>query len=468
MTAPALATAAAAAEAEDLEASLERRFPPPEAYSHLAGDDWPEEPPVAADRDAQRRFGRELLGPIFLQFCRRLHLAGVGFEDRGARLLFVARGGLRLGLLYRLWCERTGTTPVLPMGELAISRVAAAKGCLVHDFVGIAPTLVREFGAGSLGYMLRCLLRGRGIDLPDVLAHTPVTIGSFAAVYEADDALGRAVRAYFAEQATALARYLDELLDDIATPVLVDSGWTGGTQALLMRHFPQWDWHGLYFGRWDYGRGPAPHFGHIFGVSVDSLEPFANAPGQALFAYHHLIEDPLEIAAPSVEGYRLLPDGRGVPDGLPIDPAVLEPGADDAMFQGILEHFRSPAGAADFLAVERRADAAYRRLRRMILWPRKEDLPGMQVRPRSADFGRSLTVPVLLRLPDASMKRRLKSVGAALWKPGQMLIAFPRLAHFVNGGSYLLRRIPFAGRHVDAVLRRGTGLARRVLRRLVR
>ncbi len=457
-----------AASGEDLEAALDRRFPPPEAYSHLAGDDWPEEGPVAPDPAAQRRFGQELLGPIFLQFCRRLHLAGVGFTDRRARLLFVARGGLRLGLLYELWCERTGTAPVLPVGDLMISRVAAAKGCLARDFDGIAPMLVREFGAGSLGYMLRCLLRGRGIDLPDVLAHTPVTVGSFAAIYRADDTLGRAVRDYFAEQAAALSGYLEALLDGVDTPVLVDSGWTGGTQALLMRHFPQWDWHGLYFGRWDYGRGPAPHFGHIFGVSVDSLEPFANAPGQALFAYHHLIEDPLEIAAPSVEGYRLAADGRAVPDGGAIDPAVLQPGPDDAMFQGILDHFRSPAGAAGFLAVERAADAAYRRLRRMILWPRADELPGMQVRPRSADFGRSLTVPVLLRLPDASLKRRLKSVGAALWKPGQLVVAFPRLAGLVNGGGYLLRRIPFAGRYVEAALRRGSGFARRVLRRLMR
>ena len=452
---------------EELEASLDRRFLPPEAYSHLAGDDWPEDGPVAADADAQRRFARDLLGPVFLQFCQRLHLATVAFAERDAKLLFAARGGLRLRLLYELWCARTGTVPVLPVGDILISRVAAAKGCLEQDFERVAPMLVKEFAAGSLGYMLRCLLRGRGIDLPDVLAHCPVKLDSFAAVYHADDALGRAVRAYFAEQADALSAYLDELLDGVKTPVLVDSGWTGGTQALLMRHFPQWDWHGLYFGRWDYGRGPGPHFGHIFGVAVDSLEPYANGPGQALFAYHHLIEDPLEIAAPSVEGYRL-EAGRGLPDGGAIDPAVLPPGADDAMFQGIVEHFRSPAGAGDFMAVERRAHAAYRRLRRMILWPRPSELPGMQVRPRSADFGRSLTVPVLLRLPDASLKRRMKSVGAALWKPGQMVVAFPRLHHLVNGGGYLLRRIPFAGRYVDPLLRRGTGLARRVLGRLLR
>ncbi|BBK30172.1 hypothetical protein EDC65_4583 [Stella humosa] len=453
---------------ESLEASLERRFPPPEAYSHLAGDDWPADGPIPADTDAQRRFGQELLGPIFLQFCQRLHMAGVAFADRRARLLFAARGGLRLRLLYELWCERSGTQPVLPLGDILISRVAAAKGCLAADFDHVAPMLVREFGAGSLGYMLRCLLRGRAVDLPDVLAHCPVTVGSFAAIYRGEDALGQAVRDYFAEQAQAMAAYLEGLLAGIDTPVLVDSGWTGGTQALLMRDFPQWDWHGLYFGKWDYGRGPGPHFGHIFGVAVDSLEPYANAPGQALFAYHHLIEDPLEIDAASVESYRLLPDGRGMPEGGDIDPMVLPPGRDDAMFQGIVDHFHSPAGAGDFMAVERRAHEAYRRLRRMILWPRPAELPGMQVRPRSADFGRSLTVPVLLRLPDASLKRRVKSVAAALWKPGQMVVAFPRLHGLVNGSSYLLRRIPFAGRFVDPLLRRGSGLARRVLRRLLR
>ncbi len=452
---------------ETLEEALVRRFPPPEAFSHLAGDDWPEDGPIPADPVAQRRFGHDLLGPIFLQFCRRLHLATVAFDGRDARLLFVARGGLRLRLLYELWCERTGTTPILPVGDLLISRVASAKGCLAADFDHVAPMLVREFGAGSLGYMLRCLLRGRAIDLPDVLGHCPVTVGSFAAIYRADDALGRAVRAYFAEQAAALARYLDQALEGARTPVLVDSGWTGGTQALLMRHFPERDWHGLYFGRWDYGKGPGPHFGHIFGVSVDSLEPYANGAGQALFAYHHLIEDPLEIDAPSVEGYRL-ENGRGVPEGGAIDPAVLPPGADDPMFQGIVDYFQAPEGAADFLAVERRAHAAYRRLRRMILWPRRSELPGMQVRPRSADFGRSLTVPVLLRLPQAGLKRRLKSVAAALWKPGQLVVAFPRLHWPLNGANYLLRRIPFAGRLVDPVLRRASGFARRVLRRLMR
>ncbi|MGE0717904.1 MAG: hypothetical protein AB7P02_20830 [Alphaproteobacteria bacterium] len=448
------------------EAALATRFPPPEAFSHLAGDDWPEEGPVAPDPGAQRAFGRDLLGPVFVQFCQRLHIAASAFAEREARLLFVARGGLRLGVLYREWCGRTGTPPALPMGDLMISRVAAAKGCLARDFDHVAPVLVREFANGSLGYMLRCLLRGRVPEMPDILAHCPATVGAFAAVYRADDALGHALRAYFAEQARALAAYLDDALAGAATPVLVDSGWTGGTQAMLMRFFPERDWHGLYFGRWDYGRGAPGHFGAIFGVAVDSIEPYANSAGQAIFVYNHLIEDPLELEMASTEGYRR-DGGRAIPEGEPFDPGVLEPGPRDPMFRGILDHLAAlPPDGLAFLAVERRAHAAWRRLRRMILMPRAGELPAMMVRPRSADFGRSLAVPVLLRLPEgAGLKRRLKSVGAALWRPGQVVVAFPRLHPLINGPHYLLRRVPFVWRRVAPLLGRSERLLRRLLRR---
>ncbi|MCC7276145.1 MAG: hypothetical protein IT561_25995 [Alphaproteobacteria bacterium] len=449
------------------DAKLAARFPPPEAFSHLAGDDWPAEGPVAADAAAQRAFARDQLGPVFFQFCQRLHIAALAFEGRQAGLFFVARGGLRLRWLYALWCRRTGTAPALPMADLFISRVAAAKGCLARDFAGVAPALVREFANGSLGYMLRCLVRGRAVDLPGILAHCPATVPAFAEVYGADDALGMALRGYFADQSRLLGCYLDGALGAIRTPVLVDSGWTGGTQAMLMRHFPERDWHGLYFGRWDYGRGPGAHFGHIFGVAVDSLEPHTNTAGQAIFTYNHLIEDPLEIAVPSVEGYRADGPAGAVPEGEAITPSVLAPGPGDAMFSGIVDHFEAmDAASGEFLAVERRAHAAYRRLRRMILWPRPAELPAMLVRPRSADFGRSLAVPVLLGLPPgAGLRRRLKSVGAALWRPGQVVVAFPRLHWAINGAHYLLRRTPYIWRHVAPLLGRGERLLRRLLRR---
>ncbi|MGE0725141.1 MAG: hypothetical protein AB7O45_12245 [Alphaproteobacteria bacterium] len=452
-------------------AQLARLYPAPESFSHLAGDDWPDDAPVAGEPEAQRALGHAVLGPIFAQFCQRLHLATLAFDGREARLLFVARGGLRLRYLYERWCARTGTRPALPVGDLMISRVAAAKACLVARFDAVAPVLVQEFRNGSLGYMLRCLLRERLDPAPPILAHCPASVDAFRAAYRGDDALGETLRAYFAEQAALFETYIEDALDGARTPVLVDTGWTGSTQALLMDRFPDLDWHGLYFGRWDYGRGPGRHFGHMFGVSLDSLEPGANRAGQALFHYHHLIEDPLEIEVPSVEGYRHgagAGGSRAEPDVPPFDPAVLAPHADGPLFEGIVAHLDDPATPLDFLSVERSAYAAYRRLRRMILWPRAAELPAMVVRPRSADFGRTLTVPVLVRLPDRSLVRKLKSVATALWRPGQFAVTFPRLHWPINGLHYLLLRTPIVGRPAERALARLERLLRRVIRLLGR
>lgn len=457
-------------DADPAAASLDALFPSPEEAKRRAGETgWPEAPPVAPDPAAQRAFGRDVLGPIFLQFCQRLWLAQLPLRDKDAILLYVARGGLRLGYLHRLYRARFARAAVLPEGDLMISRVAAAKGFLARDLEGVAPYLAHEFSTASLGFMLRCLVPSQDLPLTPALAYCPATTGAFIAAYRGPDLLGRRLRAYFAEQAELLPAYLAEATGGRKTPVLVDSGWSGGTQRLLMRHCPGQDWFGLYFGRWNYGRAPGPQFAAIHGLCVDSLEPGANRAGQALFAYHHLIEDPLEIPVPSVEGYRRVGHGeawRAEPDVPAIPPGTLGPSDDEPLFAGIVEHFEAAGPDADVLAIERRAHASYRALRRMIWWPRPGELPRLMVRPRSADFGRTLAVPVVVRLPrPAGLRQRFRSIGYALWRPGQITIAFPGLHWAINGALYAYRRAPTGLRRA---LRRPAVLAFRIARRLAR
>lgn len=413
------------------------------------------------------RFGREVLGPIFLDFCAKLRLFEASYAGRGARALYVARGGLRLRLLFGNYLSRRGLPEPTPQADFWTSRLGACKGCLVRDFEYTAHILAREFSYTNLGRMIQCLLPrnpdgSRPAPTPDHIidqAHldAPVSAELFAIAYRSQGPVGSRLREHFESQHELFARYIDQLASGASKLLLVDTGWTGNTQALLMRSFPHIDWVGMYFGRWDYRKARPWHFYNTFGLVCEGEEFQPDLPETAFFLYHHIIESPLEISVRSVEGYRAGPDGRVLPDDIDVDAVDLGEGQSDELYHGILEYFNQSDPRASDRQIARDAQRALRRASRIIRFPSRTAVSALTMPPRSADFGKDEHTGVLLPArPGEHWRQRFARVKAALWHQGQIVGEFPRMyplaqlaydarkSAMVRGLKQLLHKAPSA------------------------
>lgn len=386
-------------------------------------------PEVRRDELGQARweYGRAVLGPILHHFCDRLRLYLAAYRSDDSVVLYVARGGLRLGHLYSQFRAQHGLDEPIEQKAFGTSRLATAKGCLTRDFDLAGRVIVREFAGQTMKSMLAAVMPEVSLDLPEATATLPVTHENFQTLFSSQTAWGAALREYFERQARHLDAYIEALAGGRKNLLLVDTGWAGNTQAMLMRAYPQYNWFGLYFGRWDY-RGENPsHFSHVVGISVEGTRYDKARPETAIFYYHHIIEDPLEPACASVECYVADPTTGEARPNVEVSAESVAPGDRDDFFAGIVAYFDQTT-EQDHIAIANRAREAFQRLSSDILHPSRRTAEILEVRHRSADFGKSEHNPVLLRGGSRSLRARLQRVQGALWKQGQLALEFPRLS----------------------------------------
>jgi hypothetical protein len=357
--------------------------------------------------------------------------------------LFMARGGIRLAWLYQLFLELNQWAPPCPQARIWTSRFATAKACLPGDYDYVSQIFLREFTGHTVGEMAPCLLMGardeqagdaRPLELEPALAQAPVTRQSFDLLYWHDSPLGQALRGHFQEQDRLFSRYLEQIVGEHRLILLVDSGWFGSTQAMLMRRFPEREWEGLYFGRWaEAGRDPW-HFSRVHGLCCQGEGYDPARPASAILEYRHLIEDLLEIDLPSVEGYRLDP-ASGMVRALPVQNGLgsAPPRRENSLFAGVAQYFRSCPPRRSGRETTAAAQAAAKLLRDKIWHPSPRDLPALTVGKRSADFGRREATSVTWEpVPLWRIFSKRRQIHQALWSQGQIAREFPRFAYLAQ------------------------------------
>ncbi|NCC02968.1 MAG: hypothetical protein EOM37_02810 [Proteobacteria bacterium] len=409
--------------------------------------------------DAARWAGQELLGPLYWSFCAKLDVYQAAYASRDASALYVARGGLRLREMYDVYLKKTGRQPTIPQHDLYLSRLAACKGCLARNFEPVAPILCREFYGASLTEMIRAVmpaLREHSEPalveaLPRELKGAKADVASFAALYHADAPLGREMRAMFEEQGALFEDYMALLMAQ--ENLLVDTGWSGTAQLMLARHFKDRKWTGLYVGKWNTRGEHLPQFPYMSGLLVDQTTLRYGAQGGALFEYHHIVESPLELAIQSTEGYQRDEAGGAVPwPNVTEDPRLGQ--GDDAHWQGVMTYFDTVETDIPIDEVERRKERALRRLSRKIRFPSRMDIEALLVPPRSADFGKTLRVPVMLEKDAAPFSQQIWRIRHALWRQGQIKREFPVLAPFICACYTAIRLSPRLARAVEQLILR--------------
>ena len=361
-------------------------------------------------------FGENVLGPVFYAFCAKLHLFQAGYEDHGVAL-YATRGGARLKFLYETFLKNQGLQNIIPQELFYISRFSSAVGCLSNDFEYVASLLQNQFWAKSNQEAIHLLL---GENVPHAIPNgeQPFTLENFKKIYYDSGEISSLLQKNCQEQYSCLFDYLNSLVKEQKKIVLVDTGWTGNTQAVLMRSFPQWEWNGAYFGKWDYRQISPWHFYSVTGLMVEKgLNDF-------IFQFHHIVEDPMEPNWDSVVQYYRK-------NGAIENNATTEKSADtvtekDEQFAGIKSYFLKTK-MMPFDEIEKRSSLALSALKRGLLMPTKKDVDCILTRSRSADYGEDISTSVF-----SNKGSFIEKYKAALWKQGFLVHEYGRMGRIIN------------------------------------
>lgn len=386
----------------------------------------------------KRRFAMDLLGPVFFAFCHRLWLHHQAFGQRKARGLFLARGGLRLLVLYRLFLANQMLSSPITCHSFMVSRLTVTQAGLILAPALAMRSLMREYQHSTLGEVVTAL--GPADQLPSdgrqALVDCWDTRCTDLGLYQflnSRHPRAEQLRQHCEKQAALLGNHLAAIAGDATDLVLCDTGLFGTTQALLMASYPHYVWSGTYFGRCNYRHESAPHHVSSFGLIVEKNRPSVWAPETAFLRYWHLCEMPLEPNLPSVSHYFFDSVSGAVQSNLE-QPGWKEAvtAADNPFFAGVLDYFNT-VGPQTTDQINIAHIKALREIMRRVCLPTYQDVLAMVVGDRSPDYGRTDSAPVVSYPKNQeSFTSKLRTVRKALWKEGQIILCFPTMGKVFN------------------------------------
>lgn len=391
-------------------------------------------------------FGQNILGPIFYDFCRKLHIYLIALNDNSA-CLFAYRGGMRLLYLYELYLEKNSLSSPMPLHPFLISRILALKGTIKQSYKEAELLLLREYKNIELENFISCVCSELEVNIPQELSQKKIDANLLRQLFTGDSEWMKTVQHYFINQEKLLKKYLFSTIDGKKNIILVDTGWSGTTQLFLMQGFKELNWQGLYFGKWDTWQQNPKHFHTITGIGVEGQTYIRERPETAIFLYHHIIEGPLEPKVPSVE--QLMQNStKGICSQSFVDKNKIPPQSDEPHFMGICNYFIN-AKNKTISEVSKEVYSARKKLRNQIIFPSSKDIIAMTVEARSADFGKKHAVPIFHTTAQyhvISVVSRFRAVKKSIWKQGKIVQEFPIIYPFLlllyNNKALLYRILP--------------------------
>jgi hypothetical protein len=401
---------------------------------------------MSARNHPAEAFGRTVLGPVFGEFAVRLHLLLLGLDQPAeTRLLFCARGGLRLRLIYEAYLAAAELACPVAHGDLMVSRLIAARTALECGASEAYEELDREFRDDRMGRVVQALTQRDDIAVADPQApFTPLALRNFLA--GSSDA-ARAARAEVAEQNRLFDRRLAAVAGGARRILLCDTGLYGSTVRLLRIGRPDHDWTCALFARSNYKGFSESHFPSTVGLCVESngFDPTQRRTG--VLRYWQLIESCLEPDLPSVVRFTC---EAGEPRANLETPGWRDrlPGRPGELFAGVMAYLQALPHRRAAEQIYADAPAAWRRLHDAIVWPGRTESALLAVGRRSRDFGRSETVAAT---PPLGVRAGLRDIKLSLWREGAVAEHFPVSRPLWLGGLHAA----YLGRSALAYARRG-------------
>lgn len=408
---------------------------------------WTPKADDTARADLTHHVGYDLLGPVVQRWLLALHQHLLFHHDGSTVALFCARAGLRIAELYDLFLAGRGADG--PDRCLFwMSRLAVAKGVFGSPggSARSVALLAQEYRHQPLRDLVTGILRQcpeylSGIDLGDrtLDAHGH----NFAGWITVNGPVQRRVREFLNESTAAFEKQVDALLDGRRRALLIDSGWQGTAQSLLAGARSDTHWRGLYFGRILTPAHDPAIVQDCIGLMFEAERWNPRQPETAFVRHRHLIEALLEPGAPSIEDVRGGP-ARAAAERM-IDAcrsARPDPEA-DALYLAVRRYVADNAGQSPARILAAHA-AAMPELARMIVRPTAAEVPVLSGKARSADFGKTLVVPVVHDPATGPAGERERRIQRALWTEGQLALEYPQgtareLQDRANGATDAIR-----------------------------
>lgn len=363
------------------------------------------------------KFGKEILGPIFYEFCFKLMVYIKTQDPKNTIVLYQARGGLRLRYLFNLFIKNNKFNIECLQKDFFISRLVSINGCLSIDFDYVYSVLMNKKKSESLKNIVFTFLE------KDVSVKELSDLNNFKEAYFSESEVGLSLREHFYEQSRIFKSYFQEITENRENIILVDTGWIASTQGVLMHSFNNKNFIGTYLGKWDYDNSNPWYFLSVNGLSIENNNHnYFNKRGSILH-YHHLIEDILEPGIPSIKKYTKDFITTKANKKFEDDKIILDK-EEDFLFKGVILYFEQTQNRSISKACKE-ANWAYAKLSKKIFFPNKEDVLVMTVGKRSHDLGNDDESPVnLIKSKGVSLKSKIKNIRQSLWKQGQIRIEF--------------------------------------------
>jgi hypothetical protein len=417
----------------------------------------------------QRRheaFGYAVMGPILADMLRQLfaYLHASPRRDPSV-VFFCARGGLMLRRTLEQFAGSVGLKIQVQCEDFMVSRLAAARTALQCDAAAIAPLVEEEFAGRNCAEAARALANEDVDDEP--IWRTPFSVAQFSKLMENTEA-GMRIWAIIDEQAELLRRHIDALRGASERVMLCDTGVFGSIGRYLQVGVPAVDWHSTLLFRANYKHISAPHFKSTTGVVSESDAYLPWRPATSVLLYWQLIEAMLEPAVSSVRYYHSDAAGRVASDLEVGDWQCGLTAPAGSMLAGACEYIRNLTPKA-IPAIHHCGQTAWKRLRRIIVFPTREDVALLAVGRRKLDFGIDEDAEFISRPDKMAQSRRdkLATARGSMWPEGELRKQFPRAASVLQLGSELIRLIG-ALRHASnsitrVAIRKAVHMPRKVL-----
>jgi hypothetical protein len=358
-------------------------------------------------------FGYTFLGPVFADFCIRLHSA-LSQESGSFAVRFSSRGGIRLMELYKLYCQRHNLICPDDIDVVYLSRISAAKGCLYKDFEYVTTRMLVDFEGRPMADFIHALMPDSQTSVPSL----PANLSTFTALYNSETELGIELREEIKNQHELLGLYLKQKGFFEKKIFLVDVGWHGSAQSFIARAFNSTDIFGIYFGKWDWINRRNAEQNKIIGLSIDDEIYASNHPRCSILHYHHIIEGPLEYPIQSTKYYVWDPIIKSVvPDHSFFENVAYINVESEPIYIGIRDHVSNVRNSPG--EVLSRIESRYSAIAKKIYFPTLMDSHILDVGKRSGDMGmewQSLSIPEFNgEITLSNFKAVLRQ---ALWKQG--------------------------------------------------
>jgi FMN phosphatase YigB (HAD superfamily) len=373
---------------------------------------------AASARDPHA-FGREVLGPIVAEFCLAIWLYADEAGKRGdAALLFCARGGLGIRAAFERVTTRLGLLLAMPIENLMVSRLVAARAAVMTHSQAALEELGREFRGCSFADVANAL-GGERYELLESWNESFAPARFFGML---DRPAGARLVADIDRQNALFRRHLVAASGGAERLILCDTGLYGSTQRLLAAGFPEMSFETVQLARCNYKGFSEDHFPRVVGLAVERNRYSPISVRSTVLRYWQLIERLFEPAIPSVRTFSEGEHGEIQCNAGDIAFGTVDPSRGNPLLEGALDYIDGIDSGAIILADAARA---WLRLRQAVTRPAEADLAALAIGERSVDFGRSGTVVDGGPLPRGALSR-LASIRGQLWREGAIVRAFPR------------------------------------------